>query len=163
VFGVWRSHSGPQGLVLAGDEFRAYYEYTSPLHVLPGPDGKTVFTGIGVFPRELRAADQKMPHPFHTQPRGPTFCVPAQHAPFYLAVEPCGPYGIVAGSAGEISAGIRPSPPTGLPARKEGAGPPTPRPRPVTGPTWSLAEGGIAPDLPPRILVWPYTGVTLDP
>jgi hypothetical protein len=95
VFGVWRRHSFPEGLqtlVLTGGELRSAYEHASPMHVVPGPDGARVFTGIGVFPSNLKptdadAANQPGARLFglHGQPRDARYCIPAAHGPFYLS------------------------------------------------------------------------------
>ena len=60
VFGVWQSRSSPQGLgvmVHTGSELKARYEHTSPVFIVPGADGKVLYTGIGRFTSELKSME----------------------------------------------------------------------------------------------------------
>jgi hypothetical protein len=63
VFGYWRTNTSPQGfhtLVLAGNTFKTNYEHVSYGHVVPGPDGKVVYTAHGLYTPEGRPlGDQK--------------------------------------------------------------------------------------------------------
>jgi predicted Zn finger-like uncharacterized protein len=78
VFGIWRSHTSPQGLqtlVLAGNEAKGYYEHITVGHVIPGQDGKVIYTCRGLYTQLAKKTGQ-----------GNSYCLPAQHGPFYLAV-----------------------------------------------------------------------------
>src|SRR5205807_1775125 len=52
VFGIWASGVSPSGLqstILSGKELKSHYQHTSVGHIVPGPDGKVLFTGGGLF------------------------------------------------------------------------------------------------------------------
>jgi hypothetical protein len=55
VFASWRAGTSPQGItsmVITGQEIRGYYEHESVGHILPGPDGRVLFTGRGLHTKE---------------------------------------------------------------------------------------------------------------
>jgi ribosomal protein S27E len=83
VFGIWGinfSPSGLQSLILTGNELRGYYEHTSVGHIVPGPDGKILFTGGGLYTNETR--------PLGAGPRGGlnNFTLPAVHGNYYFTL-----------------------------------------------------------------------------
>lgn len=89
TFGMWctsHSPSGVETLLLRGREAQSRYEHTSAGHVVPGPDGKHVFTGSGVYTdvlRKLQAGPERSPEANFS-------CVPALHPGYYLRIPPGG-------------------------------------------------------------------------
>ena len=82
VFGMWRTASSPQGLqtlVITGNEVRGYYDHTSVGHIVPGPDGKIVYTARGMYTNQAKAIGVSVPF-------GGTYCLPAVEGNFYLSV-----------------------------------------------------------------------------
>jgi len=80
VFGLWATGLSPSGLtslILSGNELKGHYQHTTVGHIAPGPDGRILFTGTGLFTNETK--------PFGTGRDG-TFSVPAVEGSFYLAV-----------------------------------------------------------------------------
>jgi len=52
VFGLWCTNQSPSGLttlVMSGNEVKSYYAHQSVGPVLPSPDGKTIYTGVGKY------------------------------------------------------------------------------------------------------------------
>jgi WD40 repeat protein len=48
LFGLWDTNNSPDGLAtlaLGDNEARVFYEHSTSTHVVPGPDGRTVYTG----------------------------------------------------------------------------------------------------------------------
>lgn len=84
VFGMWRAHvfspSGIQTLVLTGKQLRGYYEHDSAGHVVPGPDGKFVYTARGTFTTQLKRLGE-------AGRGGGPYCLPAHHGNFYLVLD----------------------------------------------------------------------------
>jgi hypothetical protein len=81
VFGMWCTSHTPQGLnslTLTGKQLEAHYDHTSVGHVVPGPQGKTLYTGSGPYTVQLKAMGNQ---------RG-LFCVPARHGRYYLSLTP---------------------------------------------------------------------------
>ncbi len=79
VFGTWGkfSPSGLGSLVIVGNELRDYYEHNTVGAVVPGPDGKILFTGQGLYTSDLK--------PIGETRRGMMMtCLPAAHGNFYL-------------------------------------------------------------------------------
>jgi predicted Zn-dependent protease with MMP-like domain len=80
VIGMWNpglSPSGLQTVVLNGTGVQAFSDHTSVGHVIPGPDGRTVFTGTGLFTTEVKKLGGAE--------RG-GFMLPAVHGSYYLSV-----------------------------------------------------------------------------
>jgi hypothetical protein len=80
VIDMWNIGLSPSGLetvVLNGSSTRAAYEHESVGSVIPGPDGRTVFTGAGLYTPELK----KMPG----EARG-GLLLPAGHGNYYVSV-----------------------------------------------------------------------------
>ena len=83
VLGMWNPGMGPSGLqtvVLSGRGAQGRYEHLSVGHVVPGPDGRVIFTGAGLYTPELKRLDGGAPNQ-----TGP-FTLPALHGGFYLSV-----------------------------------------------------------------------------
>ena len=82
IFGMWATSHSPQGLNsvrVQGSQLLGLNEHTSVGHVVPGPDGMHLFTGIGgVFTNELKAKS------VNRRPSIP--CVPTTHPNFYVTV-----------------------------------------------------------------------------
>jgi hypothetical protein len=82
VFGAWGSGS-PSGLqcyVWTGKRLRGHHQHESVGHIAPGPDGRRLFTGSGVYQGDTR------PFVGGGQPGLPHYTLPAAHGPFYVAV-----------------------------------------------------------------------------
>jgi hypothetical protein len=89
VFGTWAPNTSPQGLqsfVLAGTDIKSYYQHKSLGHVIPGPDGKILYTACGVYSQD-------------GQPIGKSaeniedYVLPAVQGDFYLRVQMAGQRG----------------------------------------------------------------------
>src|SRR5262249_33249214 len=80
VLGMWHnlSPSGLQTVVLSGNTAQTYHQHTSVGAVVPGPDGKFIFTRSGMYTPELKPVGS-------AKGDGPTL-VPAVHGAYYLAV-----------------------------------------------------------------------------
>jgi hypothetical protein len=82
VFGLWSDAGIPQGLtslLLAGNAVRANYQHTTVYHIVPGPDGKVLFTGAGLYTNELKA--------FDGSPRQDQAYLPALQGDYYLGFQ----------------------------------------------------------------------------
>jgi hypothetical protein len=58
VFGLWSTAVSPQGLrslVLVGNAARTYSQHTTVFHIVPGPDGKVLYTGMGLYTNETKS------------------------------------------------------------------------------------------------------------
>jgi hypothetical protein len=79
VLGMWNPGLFPSGLMtvlLDGTALRAYYDHDSVGTVVPSPDGRLVYTGMGLHTAEgkiLGAGRQNR------------YCLPAHHGDYYLA------------------------------------------------------------------------------
>ena len=66
VFGAWCTSHSPSGLfvlTLQGRTVRMAYEHVSVGYVIPGPDGRTIYTGSGgLFTDQLRAVQRSRPN-----------------------------------------------------------------------------------------------------
>jgi hypothetical protein len=86
VLGMWNVGLSPSGLMtvtLDGPTLQAFHEHTSVGHIVPGPDGKTVFTAMGLYTAECKALG--------AEGRQLRYCLPAQRGSYYMAtpvVEP---------------------------------------------------------------------------
>jgi hypothetical protein len=82
TIGMWTeglSPSGLQAVVLTGSTVRSAYEHTSVGQIIPGPDGRTLFTENGLYTTELK--------PVHDVPgQGLRSPLPAVHGGYYLSV-----------------------------------------------------------------------------
>jgi hypothetical protein len=80
VLGMWNpglSPSGLQTVVLTGSSVKSYYEHESVGAIIPGPDGRTVYTGAGLYSPECKRLGD-------AQRR--TTGLPAAHGNFYLSL-----------------------------------------------------------------------------
>jgi hypothetical protein len=80
TFGAWCSSHSPSGLgtfIVSGDRVAGYYAHSSVGHVLPGPDGRTVFTRSGQYAPEVNLMDQGRPG---------NALLPAYHGEWYLSL-----------------------------------------------------------------------------
>jgi hypothetical protein len=87
VFGIWRSQTIPQGiqtLVLEGNEARGHYLHNTAGHLLPGPDGKVIYTAGGRYTNQVK--------PLGDRRRGPLLCLPAEQAGYFLSVQGKNPF-----------------------------------------------------------------------
>src|SRR5262249_55068728 len=83
VFGLWALRVQPAGLevIIRGrDAAQDHYQHEDPRHVVPGPDGQTIFTGMGLFDNQLMQPGDK------ARPDENGFCVPAQQGSYYLQI-----------------------------------------------------------------------------
>ena len=83
VFGAWGTGSptGLQTYVLQGNQLKSYYEHTTVGHIAPGPDGKIVYTGSGMYTNEVK------PLGTNTNRNGNgKFTIPAVHGNYYLTI-----------------------------------------------------------------------------
>lgn len=99
VFGLWRSNMNPEGfciLSLRGSAARAFHIDTSFGHLIPGQDGRTVFTGTGGRldlegkPQEHGETQKALPRtlaPSNQPPPAPTRLIPSAEAAYYLALK----------------------------------------------------------------------------
>ena len=81
VFGIWRNQVIPQGiqtLVLEGREAKGYYEHNTAGHLLPGPDGKEIYTAGGRYTSQVK--------PLGDRRKDPLFCLPAAQPGYFLSV-----------------------------------------------------------------------------
>jgi hypothetical protein len=82
VFTSWNSRNSPVStvaLVLEGDEVKRY-EGGELKHVIPGPDGRAVFTAKGVVSRTLARADK--------DDEGYGYCLPALRGDYFVGLTP---------------------------------------------------------------------------
>jgi hypothetical protein len=78
VIGMWNiglRPSGLQSVVREGDTLRVYYEHESVGHVVPGPDGRTLYTGAGLYTAEGKKIGKE----------GASAAFPALHGDLYLS------------------------------------------------------------------------------
>ncbi len=81
AFGAWRTSVSPAGLAVlnyAGNEIKGRYEHTSTHYVVPGADGKLLYTGIGRFSADLKSLEE----PGHA-----VAMVPAFGGEYYLSIK----------------------------------------------------------------------------
>jgi hypothetical protein len=79
VYGLWQQGLSPSGLrtmVIDGMTLKNHYEHTSVGHILPGPDGQTLFTGAGLYTAQTKKIGEKT-----------GFTLPALHGSYYLALD----------------------------------------------------------------------------
>jgi hypothetical protein len=58
VIGMWFNQGGGiTSLVRTGNAMRSYQESSAAYHVIPGPDGKVLYTGSGLYTSDLKALD----------------------------------------------------------------------------------------------------------
>ncbi len=82
LFGFWGA-GHPEGLtsvVVTNGEFTEYYEHTTPRYALPSPDGRLIYTGIGLLADDLKPIDRK------NRPRG--FVLPTCDANYVVSLQP---------------------------------------------------------------------------
>ena len=84
VFGMWTPNVSPQGVrvwVLAGEELRVHGNGESSGHVMPGPDGKVIYTGRGLYTNQVKRIGK-------VDARSGVFSLPAVQGNFALSVTP---------------------------------------------------------------------------
>jgi hypothetical protein len=82
VFTAWKPGSSPQGvaaLVLKGNQAQGYYDHDTAGQVVPGHDGKVIYTARGMYTSEVKPIGK-------AGRAGGDFCVPAVSGPFYLVL-----------------------------------------------------------------------------
>ncbi|MGE3803628.1 MAG: hypothetical protein AB7K24_03030 [Gemmataceae bacterium] len=80
VLGAWCPSLGPSGLnsmAIIGSTIKFYSEHTQVGHIHPGPDGRMLFTGAGLYTSELKKIG--------TERR---LMIPAVHGHYYLSMNP---------------------------------------------------------------------------
>jgi WD40 repeat protein len=80
VVAAWRTATSPSGLyseVRTGNSIKRHYEHTSAGYIVPGPDGRHLFTGDGVYAADLKKVDAEQPA---------AMTVPALHGDYYLSL-----------------------------------------------------------------------------
>jgi Trypsin-like peptidase domain len=85
LFGMWCTSHSPSGVgVIAASELgtQSYYAHTSLGHVVPGPDGKELFTGRGTCAPQVSLTQNDEPQ------GGPV--LPATHGDYFLRLAPAG-------------------------------------------------------------------------
>src|SRR5262249_25260316 len=86
TFGVWNPDVSPQGILtfsLLGKELKVHYAHDSAGHVIPGPDGRLIYTARGMYTNEVKAVGD-------TGAPG-SYCLPAHQGDFYLTLQPRDP------------------------------------------------------------------------
>jgi uncharacterized protein (TIGR03067 family) len=81
VFTFWRTQVSPQGiqtLLLIGKEVKGNYDHDSAGYLVPGPDGKVIYTARGLYSNTVKAMGKQAGQPW----RG---YLPAHHGPYYLS------------------------------------------------------------------------------
>lgn len=109
VFGLWSSSMSPSGMctiVLSGGKATSYYEHSSVGHVVPGPDGRSVFTGTGgLYTAQLRQLAGAGRAPGQAAGgRSPLAAFPATVPGFYLTL-PLADAVLPPGTLGKAAAG----------------------------------------------------------
>src|SRR5207249_9003735 len=85
VYTIMRPESSPQGikvLVLNGTQVKQFYSHHSAGHLVPGPEGKFIYTGRGVYNQEAKLL------PEIGGSNGAFYTLPAVQGNFYIALEP---------------------------------------------------------------------------
>ena len=83
VFGTWSPHTSPQGLnsyVLTGNQLKHYNQHKSMGHIVPGPDGKVLYTASGMFTNQCQAIGG-------AEENRMNYVLPAVQGQFYLTVK----------------------------------------------------------------------------
>ncbi len=96
VFGAWNTHYSPSTtttFVLEGATVKRYEE-GDMMHVIPGPDGRTVYTGKGIAGRNLKRGD--------ADDATYGYCLPAVRGDYFLALKPA-----TGGKGGEFTVYLR--------------------------------------------------------
>ena len=82
VFGSWKPNQSPAEsttFVLQGDELKRYNEGGMG-HVVPGPDGRMIYTAVGPRTNQLKGV--------RGAPAKPAYCLPAVEGDFFLSLTP---------------------------------------------------------------------------
>src|SRR5262249_13406466 len=85
VLGLLSTSVSPQGLrslVLVGNAVRAHHQHTTVYHIVPGPDGKVLYTGMGLYTNETKSLS--------AGERDQRAYLPAQEGNYYLAFDTTG-------------------------------------------------------------------------
>jgi hypothetical protein len=86
VVGLWSTQGmGLTSLVRVGNAIRTYQEQTTAGHVLPGPDGKILYTGMGLYTNDLKPLDAS-----RRDPRQAQRFFPADQGNYYLSLQQAG-------------------------------------------------------------------------
>jgi hypothetical protein len=85
VFGLWSIWMGTRTLVLEGQEARGYHENGLPGHLIPGPDGKVIYTAKGRYNNHVK--------PLGDRSNDGPYCLPAVQGDYYLTVKANSPQG----------------------------------------------------------------------
>jgi S1-C subfamily serine protease len=86
VIGMWPTQGGPfMSLVRTGNAIRAYQEHSVAGYLVPGPDGKVLYTGSGLYTNELKALD-----PGARDQREVRRFLPADQGNYYLSLQLAG-------------------------------------------------------------------------
>lgn len=83
LIGMWNvglSPSGLQVVSLEGNRAKVYHQHDSAGHIIPGPDGKTIFTARGLYTTELKSIGQS------GREQTQSFTLPASHGNYYLTL-----------------------------------------------------------------------------
>jgi serine protease Do len=85
VFTSMFMNPGQSGtLILTGNTVKRYYVQNNLGHMVPGPDGKVIFTGIGLFTNECKPISGNQPG---------SYSFPAVHGQYYMTFQPGAPPG----------------------------------------------------------------------
>jgi hypothetical protein len=87
AFGLWNTSSSPSGIgviTLAGGKASTRYEHNSGGFVVPGPDGRVVFTQAGLFTEQLRRISSAGPS--NPVVLSPVACFPSSLPGYYLTL-----------------------------------------------------------------------------
>jgi hypothetical protein len=78
--GIWRPHLSPQGMrtfYYTDGAMKTYYEHRDMGHLVPGPDGEFIYTGISVLDRNLKSLSWAP---------APAYNMPVSNGPFFLSI-----------------------------------------------------------------------------
>jgi hypothetical protein len=85
VFGMWSVFMGIRTLVLEGKEARGYHENGLVGHIVPGPDGKVIYTAKGRYNNHIK--------PLGVRSSDGPYCLPAVQGDYSLTVKANPPRG----------------------------------------------------------------------
>lgn len=84
VIGIWATGVSPSGLqsyVKSGDTWTGYYEHDSVGAIVPSPDGRLLYTGMGIFTNQLRRVGDSQSN------LSLKYSIPAVHGPYYMTLD----------------------------------------------------------------------------
>src|SRR5262249_49356185 len=85
VFAYFRRGASPQMVqicVLEGNKAQGYLNWDSAGHVTPGPDGRIIYSGRGLYTQQAKRIGK--------EDRNAPYCLPATKGSFYLAIKGSG-------------------------------------------------------------------------